>query len=251
VGPILWKFFECDVSVLQRPPRQRDSRSLSGRDSIFWTAAGGGASRRGAAVAQRTSSARPVIGSAQRGAWRLDADRRSADRIGADRTRTRPRSDQHSSDQRSAARLGARTAQASTGRGRDGSARERHGSALAPCAVGTAQHSTGRESSEQCSTSRCRSARLSAARGRDGSAPERNAARSARIDAAQRAARPRRDQRGGAAHRMRRSPDQKASMSHFVAWHLFKKYPLIEQSRRLMDGNHVKIKCLRTHPEHC
>jgi hypothetical protein len=40
-------------------------------------------------------------------------------------------------------------------------------------------------------------------------------------------------------------------MSHFAAWHLFKKCMLIEQSRRLMDGNHVKIKCLRTHPEHC
>ena len=68
-----------------------NSRRLSRRDSIFlargrWRSE---LARRGRS-AQRTSSARPVIGSAQRGVWRLDADRRSADRIGADRTRTRP-----------------------------------------------------------------------------------------------------------------------------------------------------------------
>jgi len=107
----------CLISGL--PFLDLDRRSASRRS----------ASRRGAAVAQRTGATR--LGTAQRGAWLLDADRSTASAA--------RRADSASTARDSAAQVGAARC---SGRGRDGPAPERN-------AARSARHSSDRIGTEQ------------------------------------------------------------------------------------------------------
>jgi hypothetical protein len=202
VGPIFWNFFGCGVSVLRRLPRQRDSRSLLIRDSIFLAVAGGGVEKWSGA---EHGAVRPVIGTSRREAARHGPERGPARR-------------QRSTARDSAAQIGSDRCgfEAETDQRRNGTQRDRRGIARIGSARNSSEPSAGWLGAARRSGHHAGTACGAALHSRRGSVRVRRGSS--------------KDQHWlGAAQSMRRSPDQRASMSHFVAWNLFKKSVLIEQ----------------------